>query len=336
LTDEGTYLKLMTLDLDLSQEALGKRPDYQKIQAQIDAAEESVMVAKSQYYPEVFLEGGYLQRRESNIEQGDVWGGSINLNWSLYEGGKTNAEVAKAQAEKLRLKNLRQDLASEIRSEIFASKRLVTQRQLSVDAYLMNFQSKERYYHNALSRWREGEIMAVDLLEIKAELFMAQANYMESIHQLRTAIAWLEATSMCNLGELLEIQTVYHPDISNMKAPVALVNSSLQKANLSMDPQQEVMSSFDNKIAGDAQKNPPKKNKPFYTVQLGAFHSTENARNHLNSLKNKFPQHNLEIVSSNGWHKVQLRHLPSRETANSALKACGGKGFVLNENTDIR
>ena len=98
----------------------------------------------------------YQRQRETNLTRADTWGASINFDWPLFEGGRTDAQVAKAKAEQQRLKDLRHDLTAAIRNEVLADQRLVEQKQLLVDAYRVNLQAEERIYRDMLDRQGRG------------------------------------------------------------------------------------------------------------------------------------------------------------------------------------
>jgi outer membrane protein TolC len=326
LIEEPTYPRLKNTSPDLSAVAIGNREDLKQLDAQIKAAEESLLVAKSRYQPEIYLQGGYQRQRETNLTRADTWGASINFDWPLFEGGKTDAEVIKAKTEQQRLKDLRHDLTAAIRNEVLAAQRRVEQKQLLVDAYRVNLQAEERIYRDLYGRRIEGEVTVVEQAEQKALLLMAQANYLESINQLRIAVAALEAALAAPVADQLDLNDIYQPRLSRNEWP----------------PQAPAASTVSQPV-----QKPPEKYRPAtlkessslatgnieYVVQLGAFKSQKRALAFIKTLENQYPDMKFETVAANGFHKVRSMPLQSHAAAASTLEAFNGKGFIVRANT---
>lgn len=335
LVDVTTYPLLNNATVDLSAAVLDQREDYQQIEAQVRAAEEQLKVARSRYHPEIIAEGGYLRQRETNITQKDLWVAGINLTWPLFEGWKTDAEVIKAQAEKQRLESLRRDLAMTIRNEVQAGLRQVQYRQMLVEAYLVNLQGEERSYSDTLARQEHGEVLAVDAHEQKARLLLAQANYLESINQLRIAVAALEAATAAPVDELLVDEQIYRPQMRHSEAPTdrpATAPATIAPAEPLTTIRAE---SARQQPALSAAGSPPAADDSVaYVIQLGAFKSKVRAYAFQKSLQELHPHLSFQTVAANGLFKVRSTSFNSREAAASALELAGGKGLVIRAASD--
>jgi len=105
--------------------ALTKRPEAQIIYEKIKQSEIGLKISQSGYLPNVDLMASRFYDAEDMgfYEDRNNWGISLNLNWNLFEGGKTKAEIARAM---------------KARDEIIASyKHLFLQIKLDVkNAYL--------------------------------------------------------------------------------------------------------------------------------------------------------------------------------------------------------
>jgi len=337
LIDGKTYPVLKNATLDLNETALNKREDYKQLEAQLKAAEENLRVAKGGYQPEIYAEGGYLRQRETDLVQADTWGVSVNLDWPLFEGGKTDAEVGKANVEKQRLENLRRDLVATIRNEVQAGQRLVQQKQHLTEAYLINLQAEERGYQDILAQQEQGEIMAADRQEQKARLLMAQANYQESINQLRIAVAALEAATAASLEDLFGAHEIYRLDPAKLEQPPASPEPpkpsatvptlpATQAAEPRTVPDQAPPTTMTSaSLPGD---NPP------YAIQFGAFKVKKRARTYMKSLQKQYPGKTFETVAANSMYKVRSGQLSSREAAEAALQEFGGKGLIVRASSN--
>lgn len=332
LVDVATYPLLGNTAVELSAAVLDQREDYKQLEAQIMAAEENLKVARSRYHPEISAEGGYLRQRETNITQQDLWVAGINLTWPLFEGWKTDAEVVKAQAEKQRLESLRRDLAMTIRNEVQAGLRQVQYRQMLVEAYLVNLQGEERSYSDTLARQEHGEVLAIEAHEQKARLLLAQANYLESVNQLRIAIAALQAMTASPLDGLLEYRDIYNmalapqvkepaspePEKPSTKAPAV---PAATPAGAGTEPGMPSPPA-----AGPADDNA-------YAIQLGAFKSKAKAQTFIKTLNARYPGESFQTIATNGLYKVRSASYQSHAIALATLAKFDDQGFVVRAET---
>jgi outer membrane protein TolC len=335
LVDVATYPVLVASALpDLSAAALEWREDYRQFAARIRAAEENVKVARSRYLPEIYAEGGYLRQSETDLARDENWAASINLNWPLFEGGRTDAEVVKANLEKQRLEHLRRDLEAEIRNEVQAALRQATQQQRLVEAYLVNLQAEERSYGDLLARQEQGEALVAEVMEQQARLLQAHANYLERVQLLRIALAALEAATASPLDSLVELRPIYRPDPKGLEAVPAV---SLPPKAAASSPALPLFSEANDPapaplpppVATDLPPLAPTNDTPAYAIQLGAFKSHQRARVLVNTLKKQHPDYSFEVIAANGFYKVRSTFRLTYADAVATLAELGGQGFVI-------
>ncbi|MBS2023003.1 MAG: TolC family protein [Deltaproteobacteria bacterium] len=95
----------------LVEHALSTRPSIKAASLQADAQRKSVQASKGDYLPSVTLNAGYNRASRdfpdivSDPTQKSSLSGSINLNWNLFGGFATDANVAKAQLQLRQLEN---------------------------------------------------------------------------------------------------------------------------------------------------------------------------------------------------------------------------------------
>jgi hypothetical protein len=208
----------------------------------------------------------------------------------------------------------------------------VEQRQLLVEAYLVNLQAEERIYRDMVSRKAEGEITTVDQAEQKAVLLMARANYLESINQLRIAVAALEAALAAPAGDLLTLHDIYQTQLSMIEQS-AQMQKPVVAASTPHTAAAAVIPSTNQLSASVGGKPVIKEDGHDYVLQLGAFKSEERARAFINSLESQYPEMKFETVAAKGFHKVRSKALQSHVEAVSTLESFNGKGFIVRANT---
>jgi outer membrane protein TolC len=120
--------EISALSDSLISEALKQRPERQALRFRIDGAEQRVRAAGAGNKPTIALAGGFdfanpnpkiFPREESWQSSWDV---GVNVSWTLFDSGRTRAEVAQARAAvtavEERLKDLDDNVAAEIRQRV--------------------------------------------------------------------------------------------------------------------------------------------------------------------------------------------------------------------------
>lgn len=292
-------------------QVLSRRHDMKRLQAQIQAADKNVQVAKSGYFPELTLEASYLNQRETDITEPEIWQAGLRLDWHLFEAGRTDAEVAKAKAETLRLKHTQKSLERSISNEIKASLRLVRENESLVEAHKLQLMAAEKEHAYRLELYRAGKLKALDIVISRTKLATTNAQYRAAINNLRTALVALETTLAEPLDGELMPQDPYTPDLKPLEETLSTPATESPQAATA--------------VAGD-----------YYAVQLGAFRSTEKASHYLRALREKHPGTAFEAVTIDGWQKIRATRFSSRASAAAALTELGGKGFIVHASADSR
>ncbi len=100
--------------------ALEKRPEYRSLRQKIAAADESVRVARSNYYPSFAANGNFGYTGYEVPELVYNWSVGLSLNWDLFSGMGTMNAVSSALAQKrvleAQLKSLELSVGNEVES----------------------------------------------------------------------------------------------------------------------------------------------------------------------------------------------------------------------------
>jgi outer membrane protein TolC len=313
IREPKTYSSLSPDFKILDDVTLNERKDIKRLNAQINAADKDIKVARSGYYPQLNLEASYLKQRETDIAEPEIWEAGVRLDWPLFEAGKTNAEVAKAKAEHLRLKHLRKGLERSIANEVKAALRLVRENEILVEASQLQLLATEQEHAYRLEFYHAGKQQALDVLKSRAKLATANANYRAAINHLRTSLVALETALSVPIEDKLIAQEIYRPNLRTLGETLT-APTSLPSPGTSRRPHVSI-------------------NYP-YALQLGAFRSEERARSFASSLEKDFPDRTFETVSIDGWLKVRATQFASREAVEAVLVKFGGKGFIVHTSTD--
>ncbi|MDW7774259.1 MAG: TolC family protein [Desulfobulbaceae bacterium] len=168
------------------------RPELKKIDAAIDAAEALVRQARGGYYPTADLFAGYHHDRGYELDgDGNSWVAGVKLNYTLFNGRLTEAEVARANAQLEEKKEQKRKTALAINFEVEQARLFLeeTEQRLQVTEKMVE-QARESA---ALSRvrFKEGVILSSELIDVENRLTDARIRNTVARASCRIAVAGL-------------------------------------------------------------------------------------------------------------------------------------------------
>ncbi|MCG6923550.1 MAG: TolC family protein [Acidobacteria bacterium] len=183
---------------ELARQALEARPEREGLLARLRAAEASVRVAQSMSRPQVGLTAGYLYANPNRnfVPPDESWRSSwdvgVEVSMRVFDGGRTSASVARAQANVAALSQRLDDLERHIRLE-------VTSAQLELRAALVAIRvadgavaAAEESQRVSADRYREGVIPSSELLDAETAFLEAGLERTQALADARLAAAHLD------------------------------------------------------------------------------------------------------------------------------------------------
>ena len=183
---------------DYVEKALNNRPELKAIQYNIKAGEEGVTLAKSDWYPQVYLAGNYYYSKpnqrifpaENKFK--DTWDVGVSLSLNLWNWGATvdKTDQAEAQLEQAKdsYKTAKDNIVLEVNSNylnLLQSKDKIAVAEGSVS------QAKENY-RVTNETFEKGLALNSDLLDSEVALLQANTNYIQALVDYELAKAKLE------------------------------------------------------------------------------------------------------------------------------------------------
>ncbi|MBI5213753.1 MAG: TolC family protein [Nitrospirae bacterium] len=169
--------------------AENQRVEFGIIDREIKAAELEETVKRSDYFPKLFAQGGYNYAENRYQLQEDNWSIVMGVNFNLFSGGSTKAEVSKVRHRKEQLNEQRKKLADDIRLDVEKNyldiKNAEEKIRVTKDAVA---QAEENLRINKV-RYEEGIGTATDVLDAITLLTTAETNYYRAAYELRRAEA---------------------------------------------------------------------------------------------------------------------------------------------------
>jgi outer membrane protein len=196
LVDRGTPQETHQLQ-SLSAQALKNRSDRQALQLRADVAEARIDVAKAGFRPWLAVAAGYDYARPNPkiFPREDVWKPSwdvgINVNWTLWNFGRTGAEVAEAKQQATAARERLAEFDTVIGLE-------VRQRQLDLDSARAQVTPATAAVETAIEarrvvqeRFAAGVATSTDLLDAQQDQLQAELDRTRALANVRLAEAEL-------------------------------------------------------------------------------------------------------------------------------------------------
>ena len=178
--------------------AHAQRPERRAMASRIEAAREREGAAAALARPQISIAGGYDQARPNPriFPRADEWNGSwdvsVNVSWSLWDGGRHRAEEAEAAASARALAARSADFDRQLAFE-------VEQRRLDVDSALaaiaaadVGIRAAQEAQRVVGERFTAGVATNTDVLDAQTDLLQAELDRTRAVAAARLAMARLD------------------------------------------------------------------------------------------------------------------------------------------------
>jgi outer membrane protein TolC len=182
----------------LVEEALRARPERKALEHRIEAAARRAGAARAGDRPTVEAVAGWDYARPNRHvlpiedEWNDTWDISLRARLNVWDGGRTEQALARAEARTAALEARLRQLDEAVRQEV-TSRRLALRTAVdAIDVAEQNVVSAREGRRVAADRYREGVIPSSELLDAEVALLRAGLDRTEAIARARLALAALE------------------------------------------------------------------------------------------------------------------------------------------------
>ena len=165
-------------------ELLARRPDIQRAEQDLIAANAQIGVARSQYFPTISLSGlfGYASTELSDLLQGssEIWGIGADALGPIFTGGSISARVRATEAvQRQALVGYAQTVQTAFREVDDALISSVKFRE-ELEAQGRRVSALQDYAHYAQVRYDEGQVSFIEVLDSERRLFDAELLHAQS------------------------------------------------------------------------------------------------------------------------------------------------------------
>lgn len=166
------------------------RPELKGIESQIAAAEAELRVAQGGRYPTVDGMAHYQNDNGFVLNgSGNSWMGGLRVNYPLFTGGKTEADVANARAKLAGLTAEKKKLELAMDFEVKQAELAYRQAEQRLQVTEKMFEQAQESARLSRVRFKEGVILSSNLMDIETKLTEAQVRKTVAKAAIRVAVA---------------------------------------------------------------------------------------------------------------------------------------------------
>jgi outer membrane protein TolC len=174
--------------------AHNNRPDLQRLAKLADAGEQTVTTARSNYYPNLQLYGGWALRKGPTNSLNDSPDGfivGVQSQWNIFDGRATSGRVAQARSvlQQTKLAQVQAQLDAEV--EVRRAYSSWQESTELVDASQKVVAQAEEAVRLATARYDAGTATQLDVLQSQVDLTTARTNQLQAYYNYNTAVATL-------------------------------------------------------------------------------------------------------------------------------------------------
>lgn len=191
-------------------QARRNRPDLFIAHKAVEVAEKDVHLAWGRFAPNLNLDFAYHVQNKSyrdeqvaeryDLRNREYWTVGLVMNMNLFEGGRSQAEVARARHELFRIRKMMLHHELDAAYDVEAAFLVLSEAQVRIESSVKVRQAAQEAYDMALVRFRTEIGTHTELLDAQERLTRAEtrsnqarAEYSKARAHLYFAMGWLEA-----------------------------------------------------------------------------------------------------------------------------------------------
>lgn len=172
--------------------AEGQRAELLSAQAQVQAAEAGIRLARADLIPELDLVANYQTVQKTTPAQVTGWTLSAVLNWALFNGGRTQANVAEAKALTAEAQTNLEDTSRLVEQEVRQAYADLQSAAVTIDTAKSRLAQAQEAYDIAVVRYEAGVGTATELADVLATLSVARTNLDRALFNYNISYAGLQ------------------------------------------------------------------------------------------------------------------------------------------------
>jgi outer membrane protein len=180
---------------DLIRQANERRPDLRAIELRVKAGEAGVGMARSGWFPQIYLVGNYYYARPNQrifptIDAfKSTWDVSLNVSMDIWNWGTTIHQTNQAQAELAQAQDALGQLKDGISLDVTQSYLNFNESRDRIEVAQKGVEQAEENYRITNEKFKSGLALNSDVLDAEVSLLQAKWNYIQALvdHELADA-----------------------------------------------------------------------------------------------------------------------------------------------------
>jgi outer membrane protein len=179
----------------LIQQAVVARPEVKGMEYRVKAGESAVTLARSGWFPQIYLTGNYYYARPNQRivptvdEFRDTWDVGISASFDIWNWGTTMHQTSEAQAQLAEANDVLGQLKDAIHLEVTQSYLSMNESRERIALAEKGVREAEESYRITNEKFKAGVALNSDLLDAEAALLQAGWNHIQALvdHELAQA-----------------------------------------------------------------------------------------------------------------------------------------------------
>ena len=171
---------------------IANNPDIKKSAQYKEQAGFSIDSAKGSYQPEISLQGSYGYRDRDVGGSGDEWTAGVFLEWSLFEGGITRAQVGKARARYREIEWNDKAMHDQVQVDLSQALGDMRTALASIRSSKRLVEAQDEAYKAIMEFYKRGKATYIEVLTSETDLTQAKAAYVRAVGDYQNASARLD------------------------------------------------------------------------------------------------------------------------------------------------
>lgn len=183
---------------ELIGEAFNNREELKAAQFRINAGEETVNAANSNWFPSVYLVGNfYYSRPNQRItplkdEFKDTWDVGVSLNWDLWNWGYTSSQAVQAEQQLVQTQTAYEQINENIELEVYQAYLKIISEFDKVEVNKKSVEQTEENYRITSEKYNQQMATSTDLIDAEVSLLDAKTKLSNALVDFQLAKVRLE------------------------------------------------------------------------------------------------------------------------------------------------
>jgi outer membrane protein TolC len=183
---------------ECQKEALQNRPEIKEVETQLVIAQKNIQLARSEFYPQVFLQSRYKKEGDtprvsgSDFVYADNFEIGAGIRWNFWEWGRTHYLVQEKIIEREQVKAAFTQIRDAVQLEVQEAYINLKESEKNIGLALKAIEQAEENFRISEVRFREQVATTLELFDAQTLLTQAKVNYYRALYGFQIARARLQ------------------------------------------------------------------------------------------------------------------------------------------------